>query len=42
MGTRRIYSADPDGVAVLRSWVDTLWDDVLDSFTQQAAEEHQQ
>lgn len=35
-GTRRIYAADPAGVALLRAWVDTLWDDVLDSFTDAA------
>ena len=44
-GTRRIYSVDPGGVAALREWVDSMWDDVLDSFTEAAiaeahAEEH--
>ncbi len=38
LGTRNIYSADPDGVAVLRSWVDELWDDVLDAFTEAATQ----
>lgn len=39
-GTRRIYSADREGVAALRKWVDSLWDDVLDSFTDAAHKEH--
>lgn len=36
-GARRIYRADPVGVESLRSWVDQLWDDVLDSFVDAAA-----
>jgi DNA-binding transcriptional ArsR family regulator len=40
-GTRRIYTADPDGVAALRAWIDTLWDDVLDTYTRAARKEHQ-
>lgn len=40
-GTRRIYTADPDGIAALRAWIDTLWDDVLDAYTQAARKEHQ-
>lgn len=39
-GRRRIYSADRQGVAALREWIDTLWDDVLDSFTEAAHKEH--
>ena len=38
-GTRRIYSVDPDGLASLRSWIDSLWDNVLDSFTEAATTE---
>lgn len=41
-GARRVYSADPEGVAQLRAWVDSLWDDVLDSFTQAASKEPNQ
>lgn len=37
-GARRIYSASREGVARLRSWVDTLWDDVLDEYTTAARE----
>ncbi len=40
-GTRRIYTADPDGVAALRAWIDTLWDDVLDAYTRAARKENQ-
>lgn len=39
-GTRRIYSADPAGVATLRQWVEDLWDDVLDAYTDAAGKEH--
>ncbi len=32
-GTRRLYRIDRDGLAPLRAWVDSFWDDVLDSFS---------
>ena len=35
-GRRRIYRPDPEGIGELRAWIDTLWDDVLDSFTEAA------
>jgi len=38
VGARRIYRVDPEGVAELRAWIDALWDDVLDSFTEAARE----
>lgn len=38
-GTRRIYRADPAGVQALRTWVDGLWDDVLDSFVDAARDQ---
>lgn len=38
-GTRRIYHADPDGLAELRSWVETAWDRVLDSYESAAQKE---
>jgi DNA-binding transcriptional ArsR family regulator len=41
-GARRIYTTDPAGVAKLRAWIDTLWDDVLDSYTEAARKEHSQ
>jgi DNA-binding transcriptional ArsR family regulator len=31
-GTRRIYAVDPDGLAVLRAWLDQFWDDALAAF----------
>jgi DNA-binding transcriptional ArsR family regulator len=31
-GTRRIYSVNPDGLAALREYVETLWDDVLAAY----------
>jgi len=31
-GTRRIYSLRPQGVAELRTYVESLWDDVLSAF----------
>lgn len=38
-GARRIYRADPSGVKILRSWIEELWEDVLDAFTDAAAVE---
>ncbi|HJR67640.1 MAG TPA: metalloregulator ArsR/SmtB family transcription factor [Gemmatimonadaceae bacterium] len=31
-GTRRYYSASPEGLAELRRYVDSLWDDVLTAY----------
>ena len=31
-GTRRYYSARPDGLAELRQYVESLWDDVLEAY----------
>ncbi len=36
-GSRRIYSIDPAGLADLRSYVDSLWDDVLAAYLQAAS-----
>ena len=41
-GARRIYRIDPEGVAQLRTWIEVLWDDVLDNFTEAARKEHDQ
>jgi DNA-binding transcriptional ArsR family regulator len=41
-GARRIYRLDPEGIAQLRAWIDVLWDDVLDNFTEAARKEHDQ
>lgn len=32
-GTRRIYTANPDAIAALRSYLDALWSEVLAGFT---------
>jgi DNA-binding transcriptional ArsR family regulator len=32
VGTRRIYSLDPDGIAVLRDYLDRFWNTALQSF----------
>ena len=37
-GTRRIYSADAEGLAELRRYVDQMWDDVLAAYAVGAAE----
>jgi DNA-binding transcriptional ArsR family regulator len=31
-GTRRYYSAAPDGLIALRRYIETLWDDVLAAY----------
>ena len=41
-GAKRIYRTDPEGVAQLRAWIDSLWDDVLNNFTEAARKEHDQ
>lgn len=41
-GNRRIYSLDPEGLVELRSYVDRLWSDVLESFAAAAIEEAEQ
>ena len=38
-GTLRIYSADRAGLAELRAYVDTLWQDVLSAFAAYADQE---
>ena len=38
-GTRRIYAVDPEGLAALREYVETFWDDVLQAFAEQANKE---
>lgn len=32
VGTRRVYSLDPDGIAVLRDYLDRFWNTALHSF----------
>lgn len=31
-GTRRVYEIDPEGLGVMRAWLDELWTDALGSF----------
>jgi DNA-binding transcriptional ArsR family regulator len=38
-GQQRIYSVDREGLADLRAYVESLWDDVLRAFEQAAAEQ---
>jgi DNA-binding transcriptional ArsR family regulator len=38
-GTRRIYTVDRRGLEELRRYLDSLWDDVLESFAREAAVE---
>jgi len=36
-GTRRFYQATPDGLAELRQWVDSMWDDILAAYAREDA-----
>ncbi len=35
-GARRLYSVNTGGLADVRAWVDSFWDDALDAFVQHA------
>ena len=35
-GARRVYRAEPRGLVELKQYLDTLWDDVLESFRDEA------
>ena len=37
-GNRRLYAIAPEGIAGLREYLDTLWDDALAAFAQAAEE----
>ena len=39
-GTRRYYSARPEGLAELRRYVESLWDDVLSAYATTATAPH--
>lgn len=39
-GTRRIYSAAPDGLSELRRYLDALWEDVLGDFAKSFEKDH--
>ncbi|MEL7180735.1 MAG: metalloregulator ArsR/SmtB family transcription factor [Pseudomonadota bacterium] len=38
VGNRRVYAIAPEGVAGLRAYLDTLWDDALAAFARAAQE----
>jgi DNA-binding transcriptional ArsR family regulator len=38
-GTRRLYVADPTGLAALRAYVEAFWDDALAAFAAAAGQE---
>ena len=38
-GTRRLYAADPGGLAELRDWIEGFWDDALAAFKRLAEED---
>jgi DNA-binding transcriptional ArsR family regulator len=38
-GTRRVYSANPDGMALLRGWVDEMWNLAMRNFADFAREQ---
>lgn len=40
VGTRRVYSIRREGLDVLGSWLEEMWDAALDSFERAAIEEH--
>jgi DNA-binding transcriptional ArsR family regulator len=40
-GTRRIYQLDPDGLAALRTYLDSFWNQALAAF-KEAAEQRQE
>lgn len=35
-GTRRLYRIELDGLATVRAWVDSFWDDALEAFVDYA------
>lgn len=37
-GTRRLYSLDPKGFALLRAYLDGFWDEALEAFRAKAEE----
>src|SRR5580704_19215911 len=36
-GTRRVYDIDPKGLAAIRAWLDNMWSDALDRFSEDLA-----
>jgi DNA-binding transcriptional ArsR family regulator len=42
VGTRRLYSVDPDGLQALRSYLDRFWTTALDAFKEAAERDPQE
>lgn len=38
VGTRRVYRVDPQGLAILRTYLDQLWERSLEAFSQAVSE----
>jgi hypothetical protein len=41
MGTRHYYTADHEGLAELKRYIETLWDDVLEAYAASSAAEEE-
>jgi DNA-binding transcriptional ArsR family regulator len=41
-GARRVYSIDPDGLGVLRAWLDQFWDGALAAFQAEVEAEEEE
>ena len=41
-GTRRVYRVDPQGLAVLRTYLDQLWERSLEAFAETVSDEEEQ
>ena len=38
-GTRRVYRVDPNGLAAIRTYFDSFWDEALERFAAEARKE---
>jgi DNA-binding transcriptional ArsR family regulator len=41
MGTRHYYTAHPEGLAELKRYIETLWDDVLEAYAESSPAEQE-
>ncbi len=37
VGASNVYVLDPEGLTAVRSWLESVWDDVLDAFAETAS-----
>ena len=37
VGASNIYALDPQGLATVKAWLESIWDDVLDAFAETAS-----